>query len=100
MSVPHAEDRPFANPVVVLREESDDWAILYNPDTADAVGLNPVGVAVWRLLDGDNSVAAIGAQLHDQFADTPPDVCGDLCRFVDALADLGFVGYEVPEGRQ
>jgi hypothetical protein len=30
-------DKPIANPVVVLREKFDDWAILFNPDTAGAV---------------------------------------------------------------
>jgi len=28
-------DKPIANPIVLLREEFDDWAILFNPDTAD-----------------------------------------------------------------
>ncbi|RPJ51839.1 MAG: SynChlorMet cassette protein ScmD, partial [Acidobacteria bacterium] len=45
-------DRPIANPTVVLREEFDDWAVLFNPDTAAAVGTNPVGVAVWKRMDG------------------------------------------------
>ncbi len=30
-------------PVADLREEFDDWAVLFNPDTAQAVGINPVG---------------------------------------------------------
>ena len=45
-------DKPIANPIVVLREEFDDWAVLFNPDTADALGINPVGVAVWKRMDG------------------------------------------------
>jgi len=32
-------DKPIPNPFVVLREEFDDWAILFNPDNARAVGL-------------------------------------------------------------
>ncbi len=27
-------ERPLVNPGVVLREEFDDWAVLFNPDTA------------------------------------------------------------------
>jgi hypothetical protein len=46
------QEYPVAKSVVVLREEFDEWAVLYNPDTADAVGINPVGVAIWKLLDG------------------------------------------------
>lgn len=41
-------DRPIVNPIVVLREEFDDWAILFNPDTDAAVGINPVGVGAWK----------------------------------------------------
>jgi hypothetical protein len=26
-------DKPIANPYVMLREEFDDWAVLFNPDT-------------------------------------------------------------------
>ena len=47
---PH--DKPIANPLVVLREEFDDWAILFDPDTGNAFGLNPTGVYLWKLLDG------------------------------------------------
>ena len=42
---------PVANPLIVLREEFDDWAILFDPDTGSAVGINPVGVAIWKVLD-------------------------------------------------
>ena len=29
------------NPVISLREEFDDWALLFNPDTGRVVGLTP-----------------------------------------------------------
>ena len=45
-------NKPVANPLVVLREEFDDWAVLFDPDTGNAFGLSPVGVFVWKLLDG------------------------------------------------
>ena len=48
--------KTIANPIVVLRKEFDDWAVLFNPDTAEAVGVNPVGVAIWELLTGKNSL--------------------------------------------
>ena len=31
------EDKPIANPLIVLREEFDDWAILFDPDSGDDV---------------------------------------------------------------
>ena len=58
------ESRPIADPAVVLREEFDDWAVLFAPDTGNAVGLNPTGVAIWKLLDGRRTVAEIAGELQ------------------------------------
>ena len=88
-------DRPIANPIVVLREEFDDWAVLFNPDTADAVGTNPVGVAVWKLLDGKRSLAEIVAEIRDSFEGAPDTVVKEIDAFVATLAEKGFVGQEV-----
>jgi SynChlorMet cassette protein ScmD len=86
---------PIANPLVVLREEFDDCAILFNPDTADAVGLNPVGVAVWKLLNGKNDLQIIVKKIQDEFADTPETASDEIRKFIDDLAEHAFVGYEV-----
>jgi len=87
--------RPIANPVAVLREEFDDWAVLFNPDTAEAVGVNPVGVAVWKLLDGTRALDQIAACVKEQFSDVPGTAPDEIAAFVDSLAQQGFVGYEV-----
>jgi SynChlorMet cassette protein ScmD len=52
-------NKPLANPLVVLREEFDDWAILFDPDTGHAYGLNPVSVFIWKHLDGKHTMANI-----------------------------------------
>jgi len=93
-------DRPIANPVVVLREEADDWAVLFNPDTAEAVGLNPVGVCVWKHLDGKRSVDDIVSEVRARFSDVPDAALEELEEFVQGLVDRGFVGFEVAEGAQ
>ena len=89
-------DRPIANPVVVLREEFDDWAILFNPDTAAAVGINPVGVSVWKGMDGKNSIEEIVLDIIASFDDAPEAALEEIGAFVDKLAEHGFVGYELP----
>jgi SynChlorMet cassette protein ScmD len=89
------QNKPIANPVVVLREEFDDWAVLFNPDTADAVGVNPVGVAVWKLMDGNYALDEILAQVKDQFKNVPDTATEEVTAFVDDLAERGFVGYEL-----
>jgi SynChlorMet cassette protein ScmD len=88
-------DKPIANPIVVLREEFDDWAVLFNPDTADAVGTNPVGVAVWKRLDGKRSIEDIVLEIKNNFQDTPDAVSKEIATFVNTLAEKGFAGLEV-----
>ncbi len=88
-------DRPIANPVVVLREEFDDWAILFNPDTAAAVGINPVGVAVWKRMDGKTSLEEIVSEIQTSFEDAPEAALEEIAAFVDKLAEDGYVGYEL-----
>lgn len=86
---------PIANPAAVLREEFDDWAVLFNPDTADVVGVSPVGVAVWKLLDGKRTIADIVAEVRSQFSAVSDTVEGEVSAFLADLAEEGFVGYEV-----
>lgn len=94
MNLLNANDHPIANPLVVLREEFDDWAVLFNPDTAEAVGTNPVGVAVWKRMDGKTSLVKIMSDIRDRFQEVPDTASGEIEAFVRLLADRGFVGFE------
>ena len=91
-------DRPIANPIVMLREEFDDWAVLYNPDTADAVGINPVGVAVWKRMNGKKSLEQIVAEISNSFENAPDTAYKEIALFVNNLAENGFVGLELERG--
>ena len=93
-------DRPIPNPIVMLREEFDDWAVLYNPDTADAVGTNPVGVAVWKRMNGKRSLKDIVAEIKISFEDVPEAALEDITTFVGTLAEQGFVGYELKDNNR
>jgi len=86
---------PIANPIVVLRKEFDDWAVLFNPDTAEAVGVNPVGVAIWEMLTGKNSVEDITHRINLDFADVPGSAAREIETFIDDLSERGFVGSEL-----
>ncbi len=90
-------DRPIANPIVVLREEFDDWAVLFNPNTADAIGINPVGVTVWKLMDGKSDLNAIAVRVQAEYDEAPESAPEELESFIDSLAQRGFVGYELTE---
>ena len=88
-------DMPIANPVVVCRSEFDDWAVLFNPDTSDAVGINPVGVVVWNLMDGQHSLQKIVVEIKGHFADVSDAVVQHVTSFVNDLTERGFVVYEL-----
>ena len=88
--------KPVANPVAVLREDFDDCAVVFNPDTGGAVGMNRVGVAVWKLMDGNRSIDDLAAQIECGFMEVPTNVKQEIAAFVAQLAARGFVGYEVP----
>jgi SynChlorMet cassette protein ScmD len=88
-------DRPIANPAVVVKEGNGDWAVLFNPDTTDAVGINPVGMLAWGLMDGRHTLEDIIRAVRGEFADIPESVAEDIAAFVDDLSTRGFVGYEL-----
>jgi SynChlorMet cassette protein ScmD len=94
MTVKQSE-KPIANPIVVLREEFDDWAVLFNPDTADAVGINPVGVATWKLMDGNRSVDEIVDEIRKRFSEVPDAAPDEITAFIKDLTNQGFVGHEI-----
>ena len=87
--------KTIVNPVVVLRKEFDDWAVLFNPDTAEAVGINPVGVAIWELLDQQIDIQEIVANISQNFADVPGSAKDEMETFIADLAKRGFIGSEL-----
>ena len=87
--------KPIVNPVVVLRKEFDDWAVLFNPDTAEAVGINPVGVAIWELLDQQIDIEEIADTIKQDFADVPGSATEEIENFITDLTKRGFLGAEL-----
>lgn len=85
---------PIANPLVVFREEFDDWAILLDPDSGKAFGVNPVGALIWKQLDGKHTLKEIEVSIKEQFSDVPEDLESHLMDFIKELFENGFAGYE------
>jgi SynChlorMet cassette protein ScmD len=85
----NSEYRLQTNPGVVLREESDNWAILFDPDRGEGFVIDPVSVFIWNRLDGSHTIEDIVKELHDNFEDVPREV-EDHCRaFMDDLIKRG-----------
>lgn len=85
---------PVANPLVVLREEFDDWAVLFDPDTGKAFGLNPVGVFIWKRLDRRHTIENILKELRQNCEDLPQEAEVHLKDFIQSLVEQGLAGYE------
>ena len=87
-------DMPEANPLLVLREEFDDWAVLFDPDTGNGFGLNPVSVFVFNCLDGKHTLKDIYVELCENIDEVPEDAVKDIEEFVDVLLKKGYAGFE------
>jgi SynChlorMet cassette protein ScmD len=88
------DEKPVTKPFVMLREEFDDWAVLFDPDTAHGFGLNPAGVYVWKLLDGQHAIDALLQKINLHADDVPEDVGDHIRAFVDDLVAHGLVGLD------
>lgn len=85
-------DQLIANPSAVLREESDDWAVLFDPDTGESFAVDPVGVFIWKRLDGHYLFEDIMGELHQIFQEVPETARQDCMEFLDDLVKRGFAG--------
>jgi SynChlorMet cassette protein ScmD len=91
------DGKPIANPLVVLREEFDDWAVLFDPDSGNAFGLSPTGVYLWKHLDGKHTMDALldGVRVHAD--DVPENASDHIEAFVDELVREGLAGLDSTE---
>ena len=87
-----ADKKPIANPLIILREEFDDWAVLFDPDTGNGFGLSPTGVYVWKLLDGKHTIDEMVKTLRGDADDVPQETGEHLAAFVEELAAQGLAG--------
>ena len=87
--------KSIANPLIVLREEFDDWAILFDPDTGDGFGLNPISVFIWKRLDGKHTARDILRDLHETCEDVPENAEQEIKDFIKELEKKGYVGDKI-----
>ena len=56
----------------------DDEMLLYSRDKTQAVFLNATAALIWRLCDGQRSVATIRSLLQDAYPEAADEVAQDL----------------------
>lgn len=82
-----------ANPCVVFREEFDDWAVLFDPDSGETYGLNPTSAFIWKKLDGKRSMDEIIRELNNECeGGIPEEAPKQVNDFVEDLKRRGLVG--------
>ena len=68
--------------------------MLFDPDTGNAFGLNPVGVFIWKRLDGNHTVNNILEELRRDCEEIPKEAEAHLKDFIQSLVEQGLTGYE------
>ena len=88
-------DKLIPNPLVVLREEFDNWAILFDPDTGESFAVDPVGVFIWKSLDSHHTFEDIMVELRQKFEQVPEEAQEHCMEFLDDLIKRGFAASEL-----
>lgn len=76
---------PARNPGVVQSRLAGGEAVLLHLESGEYHELNPVGAAIWDLLDGERDTAEIAGELRARVDDPPDDLPGVIEEFVGEL---------------
>ncbi|GAB4540838.1 MAG: hypothetical protein Fur0020_10180 [Thermodesulfovibrionia bacterium] len=88
------DKKVILNPSLVLREEFDEWAILFDPDENKVFALNPTSVFICRHLDGRHTIEDIVGRIKEEFDEVSQDVEGHVNDFINDLICRGYAVYE------
>jgi hypothetical protein len=91
---------PEAAPGLIWRA-LDDGVVLVSPDAGNVRVLNRIGGALWKLIDGRNSIADMQHYLVTQYDVSPEQAGGDVRHFLTELAERDLISWvdEEDEGR-
>lgn len=85
---------PIQNSNIVFREESDEWAILFEPNSGEIYGLDPVSIFVWNHLDGKHVIEDVVSKLKRGCKNSVPEsVLQDVTDFVNDLASKKLINF-------
>ena len=80
------------NPSVVARDLTEgQGAVLLHLDSGEYHGVNPIGLAIWELLDEERTVGHVVEALRERVEDPPADLETDVVQFLREVADRDLV---------
>ena len=75
------------NPSVVLREEFDDWGVLFDTEKGEGFCINPMGIFIWKQLDGTKNTSDLTKEITENFSDVPKDLNEHVKDLITQLQD-------------
>jgi hypothetical protein len=84
------QQRPLPTPGYAV-EELDGEILLFHPSSETILHTNQTGALVWRLCDGERSVADIVAALTAVYPDAATDIAQDVPELLNQFADQGAI---------
>ncbi len=84
----------YISPNLVLREESDDWGVLFDPDTGNSVALNPVAISMFKAMQQTQDMHSIISIIHKEYEEVPASLNQDIIDLIETLTEGGFIGFE------
>jgi len=83
--------RPRRHPDTAFRKIGDDGGLVVLPDKGHVKVLNPVGIAVFSLLDGSRDVDALTTAVCEEFDIEPDQARSDVVAFLAELDAEGML---------
>jgi hypothetical protein len=89
----HLPERIRVSPGVLF-QEIDGENVLMDTATEQFFSLDPMGAAIWILLNADPSIQATRTKLLETYEVTPEALEKDLTEFITRLIDAGLIAPE------
>jgi len=76
-----------AKPGIVLEVETDNWGILFNPETDFSFGINPVSVFIWKQMETGHRLQDLVKKVVENCTNVPDGVEEDVTQFIETLLE-------------
>lgn len=86
-----SQSRPLRNPETAFRSVGEDGGLVVLPGQAEVKVLNPAGIKIYSMLDGEHSADQIAEALTEEFDVSREEALRDVLAFVQELSDHGML---------
>ena len=83
----------IVNPAVIIRDDFEDFGIIYNPETDKSYSINQTGVEILKHIQSQTPIPEIADKLRENFSEVPDDISGRVDMFIKTLIDKGLLFY-------